>query len=116
MTIPAGLLIMSNGDIYDARGKLLWESRDKRGYRKVTVQLAPGKWKLFAVHVLVCEEFHGPKPTPLHEVRHLDGNPGNNSAANLCWGTKAENEADKLRHGTGPSRLTEEQVREIRRL
>lgn len=33
-------------------------------------------------------------------VRHLDGNPRNNNASNLAWGTHAENIADKFVHGT----------------
>jgi hypothetical protein len=73
------------------------------------------------VHVLVCTAFHGPKPTPRHEVRHLDGNPLNACAGNLAWGTSKENAADCLRHGTFPrgersphAKLTDAQVAEIR--
>ncbi len=54
-----------------------------------------------AVHVLVAEAFHGPRPAG-HEVRHLDGRSVNNAAGNLAWGTPSENEQDKLRHGTHP--------------
>jgi len=39
-------------------------------------------------------------------VRHLDGNPKNNSADNLAWGTYAENENDKRAHGTYDMRRT----------
>jgi hypothetical protein len=53
-----------------------------------------------AAHVLVCTAFHGPKPGPGYEVLHGDGNPANNRADNLRWGTKAENRADQDRHGT----------------
>jgi hypothetical protein len=51
------------------------------------------------VHQLVLEAFVGPRPENC-EVRHLDGDPSNNRLDNLAWGTKAENQADKLRHGT----------------
>lgn len=34
------------------------------------------------------------------EVRHLDGIKFHNWVGNLAWGTKSENEQDKLRHGT----------------
>lgn len=121
MTLPPGLLIMGNGDIYGSNGKLLWESDNSRGYRTVRVRMPSRKWKTYSVHVLVCEEFHGPKPFPGAQVRHLDGNSRNNTAKNLCWGTKAENEADKTRHGTvatgernGQSKLNAQIVREIR--
>lgn len=43
------------------------------------------------------------RPTPEHEVRHLDGDPGNNSPKNLAWGTRLENAADKVRHGRSTS-------------
>jgi hypothetical protein len=66
--------------------------------------------------------FIGPPPTTKHEVRHLDGNPGNNALSNLCWGTHTENMQDKSLHGTElfgeakhDARLTEEQVRAIKR-
>lgn len=34
------------------------------------------------------------------ECRHLDGDPSNNQLSNLCWGTSAENAADRIEHGT----------------
>ena len=43
------------------------------------------------VHVLVCRAFHGPKPTPLHEVNHKDGNKRNNHYTNLEIVTSLEN-------------------------
>ena len=53
-----------------------------------------------SVHGLVCLAFNGKKPSPIHEVRHLDGTRNNATPSNLLWGTPAENEADKRRHGT----------------
>lgn len=57
------------------------------------------------------------------ECCHDDGNPANNHLSNLKWGTKLDNADDKHRHGTmyrgephHYSKLTEAQVREIRRL
>lgn len=54
------------------------------------------------VHRLVIEVFVGPKPSPVHEVRHLDGNAHNNHAGNLAWGTHLENMGDCEAHGTVP--------------
>ena len=51
------------------------------------------------IHHLVCELFHGPRPDGC-EVRHLDGNRDNNAANNLAWGTRAQNRADMVGHGT----------------
>jgi hypothetical protein len=53
----------------------------------------------FEAHVLVCEAFHGLRPLPHLEVRHLNGMRLDNRPENLCWGTKAENARDILRHG-----------------
>lgn len=66
------------------------------GYYRVTMmsegdgQTAECK-KPVSVHILVCSAFHGPKPTPKHEVNHLDGNKINNHPSNLAWATKSEN-------------------------
>jgi hypothetical protein len=52
------------------------------------------------VHRIVCEAFHGPAPSPVHQAAHGDGVRTNNLAANLRWATPAENNLDKHRHGT----------------
>lgn len=89
-----------------------------------------------AVHAFVAAAFLPPRPSPAHQMRHLDGNPLNNHADNLAWGTVQENADDRIRHGTtatglrngaytrpdrrpvrarnGRAVLTEEQVGEIR--
>jgi hypothetical protein len=53
------------------------------------------------IHCLVAAAFIGPRPDGL-EVRHFDGDSFNNSASNLRYGTRAENQADRSRHGTDP--------------
>lgn len=74
-------------------------------------------------HQLVIEAFVGPKPFPEAEVCHKDGTRTNDYYANLRWDTSAGNKADMTDHGTRMagekhpgSRLTNEQVIEIRRL
>lgn len=51
----------------------------------------------------MCRAFHGPKPTPEHEVAHWDGVRTNFVLSNLRWATKKENREDQKRHGTFPS-------------
>jgi len=51
------------------------------------------------VCLLVLEIWERPRIGD-EQCRHLDGNPANNRLENLCWGTKSENERDKIRHGT----------------
>jgi hypothetical protein len=58
-----------------------------------------GIGKAGQVHQLVAKAFLGPKPTPLHEVCHNDGDHLNNRADNLRWGTKSENMYDRVTHG-----------------
>lgn len=72
------------------------------------------------VHHLVAEAFIGPRPDG-YEVAHGDGDKSNNRASNLRYATRAENEADKIAHGTRLSgsdapwaKLTEAAVRDIR--
>lgn len=52
------------------------------------------------VHQIILETFIGPRPSPLHEGSHLDGNKANNAATNLAWKTHQENIDDKKLHGT----------------
>ena len=72
-----------------------------------------GKRRASLVHRLVLLAFHG-EPPPGHEARHVNGVLTDNRAANLQWGTTAENHADMRRHGTCPWRLDAGKAREIR--
>ena len=79
------------------------------------------KPRSYSVHELVNRAFHGLKPEGKNVSRHLDGDWSNNKPNNLCWGTYAENESDKRRHGRvaegtkqGCAKLNDEAVRIIR--
>ena len=61
----------------------LWKERRRRG---------------ICVHRLVLEAFVGPRPQGM-QCRHLNGHKRDNRLINLCWGTSAENAADRDRHG-----------------
>lgn len=71
---------------------------DSHGYPRVGLRTDDGR-ALRSVHVVVATAFLGPRPDGC-EVRHLDGSPLNNTPENLAWGTRSENERDKVRHGT----------------
>lgn len=71
---------------------------NSHGYLRVRL-LIDGKRKSFFVHKLVAERFLEPRPSPKHEIRHLDGNKLNNSSDNLAWGTRQDNADDREKHG-----------------
>lgn len=68
------------------------------GYHNHTLYTADGRIFTTA-HVLVMTEFVGPRPEGM-DIRHIDGDPGNNALSNLAYGTHSENMRDKRRHGT----------------
>jgi len=81
-----------------------------------------GKAKKMYVHRAVLEAFDR-LPLAGELGRHLDGNPKNNRSENLAWGTALDNMRDKKSHGRQshgenhpPAKLTENDVREIRRI
>jgi hypothetical protein len=94
--------VSENGDVWSVkRGKpvRLSPTLTEKGYRKVCL-IIDGRLRTLRVNRIVCEAFHGPPPSRDHVARHLDGNPSNDAATNLAWGTQSENARDALRHGT----------------
>ena len=76
----------------------LAQDRNSHGYPSVRLMVG-GKRKRVCVHWLVAAAFLPPRPTPHHEVRHLDGNKANNHHQNLGWGTRKDNADDRQKHG-----------------
>ena len=116
--------ISAGGQVWsDKSGRFLIPiKRNKRGYLGVNL-CKNGLMKMGDIHRLVLETFVGPCPAGM-ECRHLDDNPTNNNLDNLKWGTRKENIADSIKHGThkipdnrgerqGLSKLTEKDVRMI---
>lgn len=71
----------------------------KNNYLMVRFKTNKNKRRRISVHTLICETFHGVKPTNSHQTRHLDGDKLNNHYLNLKWGTAKENNDDKKKHG-----------------
>ena len=103
------------------RGKILSPFISKNGYPTIAPKFGDTRKKML-VHRLVATAFvkgHFDGAT----VNHMDGNKTNNAATNLEWTTRAENTAHQWRIGLvdirgerHPSaKITDEQVREIRR-
>ena len=82
---------------------------------------ADKKMRTCRVAVLICEAFHGPRPSDKHEAAHRNGIHNDDRADNLRWATKIENAADRRLHGTqiqgssvNNAKLTDDFVRLIR--
>jgi hypothetical protein len=100
---PSQLLVSNRGNVR-MRGKdagvgeyehfTIGSLRKDNGYREVNIG---GKGEL--VHILVCEAFHGPKPSKAHTVDHFhDRDRSSNCAWNLRWATPAEQLANQATH------------------
>lgn len=119
-----GYAITPDGRVFSLRG---WRAhpgprelaqQERVGYR--VVRLGSARRKI-GVHVLLAMTFGGPRPTPSHEVRHLNGDRYDNRAENIAWGTRSENAIDRQSHGrtargplNGAAKLSVEQVRSVR--
>lgn len=77
-------------------GMIKKAQRHSRGY----LYYALGHDKKELAHRLVAMAFIGAPPSDRHEVAHNDGSRTNNRAPNLRWALPAENQADRLLHGT----------------
>lgn len=102
------------------KGRVLAQAKSSAGYWVVTLTCGRTRQQA-AVHRLVALAFRGAPPHDKAHVLHNDGNPLNNSARNLRWGSPADNHADTERHGRRlkgenhpQAKLTEDAVRNIR--
>lgn len=101
---------------YDTDECVLWPFYImKEGYGQV------GTYRgMFLAHRLVCAFAHGHPPDSTSQAIHGCGIKACVNPRHLRWGTQKDNEDDKRGHGTWFARisngkLTEEQVRDIRR-
>ena len=100
-----GYLVSNDGSVWSLRN---WRGKGRRrlrptfdtdGYTIIRMSLQDGQRLHRKLHHIVAEAFLPPRP-PGAQIRHLDGDKKNNAAANLAWGTAAENSADAIRHGS----------------
>lgn len=81
-------------------GVLSPQAFQRTGYLFARLYLPGKRHKNIALHWLVALAFLGPPPSPRHVAAHKDGSRTNNRADNLRWATPAENQADRIAHGT----------------
>lgn len=103
--MSAGYEIARDGRVFSTSN---WRGHGKRelqhtpnddGYPSVRLTLKTGRVRL-AVHKLVAMAHLPQRPSPKHQLRHLDGNTLNCESRNLAWGTAKDNADDRHRHGT----------------
>lgn len=119
----AAILFVRNVALrYDGRDCLPWPFPldSKSGYGQITVS-----GRHYNAHRYICELAHGTPPSPQHEAAHScgKGHLGCVAPRHLSWKTAAENQADRLLHGTDmrgqkhwAAKLTDQNIREIRAL
>ena len=95
--------ITDTGQVYStprkgSKGGLKADYTDNSGYLRVGL-CKGGSQKTHLVHQLVASAFLGENTGGLF-VCHKDGNPSNNSASNLYYGTRSDNAKDAVDHGT----------------
>jgi hypothetical protein len=123
VTIPENpnYRVYSNGSIQNIKsGRFLKTCKHVLGYRFCSTKLfLNGKKRQLTIHKIVTNAFLGPVPEG-KEVHHKDNDKTNNSIYNLAYVTRRENMIhaynDGLMVNNGWSKLTEENVREIREL
>jgi len=112
----------NGGSLPRNREGILSDARSTDGYRLVVLYSSDGKRRMHRVHVLVLEEFLGPRPTRMM-AGHLNAVRDDNRVENLRWLTNCENVSQRTKDGNtasgeghGRAKLTEIQVQEIRSL
>lgn len=101
--------------------KILKPVLHKNGYLYCSLR-KNGKLKIYSIHRLVAKAFIT-NPKNLPEINHIDGNKLNNHFENLEWCTSKkniehsiENDLRKFGEERTDTKLTNEKVREIRRI
>lgn len=79
-----------NGPIYKKPMIMKGYCAKNPGYPRVNLYNGSTSFPIL-IHWLVMQEFHAPRPSPLHEINHKSGDKTDNHIDNLEWCTHAEN-------------------------
>jgi hypothetical protein len=116
---PEAKLFIQKALNYNEDACLIWPfSLNRDGYAQIHIRTNNEK-----VSRIICEHFHGQPPTNKHDAAHLCNIRACINGKHLEWKTRKENIADELIFETrnrgekhGLSKLTQEQVIEIKKL
>jgi hypothetical protein len=93
-------LAFRNGRVARRERRLvLRPTRNPSGYLMVSL-CRGGVVHTRAIHRLVAAAFLEARPSPAHQIAHLNGDAADARACNLAWVTASENERHKIGHGT----------------
>lgn len=91
--------IKATGTTGRVRGRVLRPGTHGIGHLHVMLcDRAGDRTRTYQIHLLVMAAFGPPRPEGT-ECCHNDGDPTNNHIDNLRWGTRSENNRDKVMHG-----------------
>lgn len=113
--------VSSHGRVYSFKNDLILTPRlDSAGYYKLSIYRDAKRYTRL-VSRLVAITFLGPPPSDKHEADHINAVRTDNRPENLRWLSKKENlrrrDMSEIARGEsqGLAKLTEEQVKQIRR-
>lgn len=123
---PRNTLVRRDGEwvVLGVSGRpltLIRHTRDGRPQFMLNTGEGRGRDRAVQLGRIVLLAMAGEPEPPRDQCCHADGNPWNNDPRNLRWGTVAENNREKVDHGTSnagerswTAKLTWEKVRRIR--
>lgn len=90
--------VTTKAGVRNYKGKVLSRLVAGEGGHLAVTLSRVGKYERRLIHHLVLEAFDRPRPDGLFGLHH-DDDPEHNELPNLYWGTKRENQLDKVRNG-----------------
>ena len=107
--------ISNYGQIKSLKRNIFLALDNQRGYRKVGLRTRNRKRKRVYVHRLVALHFlQNPEKKP--QINHIDCNKSNNNIFNLEWCDNSQNMEHAIKNNLIPTKVSDIQCREIRRL
>lgn len=91
-------LIKNGKALYKSKVRILKGVDRRDGYLSITLKDGD-HLERWLIHRLVLTTFVGPCPDGMEALHGPDRNRQNNKLCNLRWGTRADNEYDKIAHG-----------------